>query len=377
MIVQAYRTAIGKKGGIWKEVAPEYLAAEVMKKLIREQAIDPSQIDEVILGNAVGPGGNLSRLAALQAGFPAHVPGVTIDRQCGSGLEAINLAARLVQAGAGEIYLAGGVESTTRAPLKMEMLEGQEEPRIYSRARFSPEEIGDPEMGEAAENVAEAYEVSREEQDDYARLSYQKAIYSKETGVFEQEIVAIHEIVEDESPRVTSNYNKLLPRMKPVFRPQGTVTAGNSCGLNDGAAVALVMSREKAEHLRLLPLLVFVDAVAVGVDPNYLGIGPVPAIKKLLQRNHLTIEDIDLIEFNEAFASQVIASLKQLDIPWNKVNLGGGAIALGHPYGASGAILVTRLCREMLRNQAMYGIATLGIGGGIGVATLFRSYSGA
>ncbi|WP_134701769.1 thiolase family protein [Ammoniphilus sp. YIM 78166] len=377
VIVQAYRTAIGKKGGIWKEVAPEYLAAEVMKKLIREQAIDPSQIDEVILGNAVGPGGNLSRLAALQAGFPAHVPGVTIDRQCGSGLEAINLAARLVQAGAGEIYLAGGVESTTRAPLKMEMLEGQEEPRIYSRARFSPEEIGDPEMGEAAENVAEAYEVSREEQDDYARLSYQKAIYSKETGVFEQEIVAIHEIVEDESPRVTSNYNKLLPRMKPVFRPQGTVTAGNSCGLNDGAAVALVMSREKAEHLRLLPLLVFVDAVAVGVDPNYLGIGPVPAIKKLLQRNHLTIEDIDLIEFNEAFASQVIASLKQLDIPWNKVNLGGGAIALGHPYGASGAILVTRLCREMLRNQAMYGIATLGIGGGIGVATLFRSYSGA
>ncbi len=377
VIVQAYRTAIGKKGGIWKEVAPEYLAAEVMKKLIREQGIDPNQIDEVILGNAVGPGGNLSRLAALKAGFPAHVPGVTIDRQCGSGLEAINLAARLVQAGAGEIYLAGGVESTTRAPLKIEFLEGQEEPRIYSRARFSPIEIGDPEMGEAAENVAEAYQVNREEQDDYARLSYQKAIHSKQTGAFQEEIVAIHEILEDESPRVTSHYDKLLPRMKPVFRKQGTVTAGNSCGLNDGAAVALVMSREKAEDLGLKPLLIFVDAVAVGVDPNYLGMGPVPAIKKLLQRNHLATEDIDIIEFNEAFASQVIASLKQLDIPWSKVNLGGGAIALGHPYGASGAILVTRLCREMVRNQATYGIATLGIGGGIGVATLFRSYSGA
>lgn len=376
VIVQAYRTPIGKKGGMWKGISPERLAAEVMKKLVEDCRVDPGEIDDVILGNAVGPGGNLARLSSLTAGFPVRIPGVTIDRQCGSGLEAIHLAARLIQAGAGEIYLAGGVESSSRAPLKMETFEPDQEPRIYSRARFSPEEIGDPEMGEAAENVAEKYGISREEQDRYALFSYQKTICSLENEDFQDEIVPVEDISRDESPRPSTDYQKLIQRMKPAFRKNGTVTAGNSCGLNDGASVALLMSQRKAEELGLTPKLVFVDAVSEGVDPRFLGIGPVPAITRLLERNHLTMQDIDILEFNEAFASQVVASLKLLDIPWEKVNLGGGAIAFGHPYGASGAILVTRLCREMHRRKARFGIASLGIGGGIGTAVLFERLGG-
>ncbi|HJV45418.1 MAG TPA: thiolase family protein, partial [Bacillota bacterium] len=304
VIVQAYRTPIGKKGGIWKNDPPEFLAAEVMKKLVLDCHIDPEMIDDVILGNAAGPGGNLARLSSLKAGFPYRVPGVTIDRQCGSGLEAINLAARLIQSGAGEIYLAGGLESTSRAPLKMDYMGEDQPPRIYSRAHFSPEEIGDPEMGEAAENVAERYGISREEQDQYALLSYQKALQAEKNGNFDREMVPIREIRDDECPRPSMNYGKLLPRMKPVFREHGTVTAGNSCLLNDGAAVALIMSEEMAQKLGLPPMLTFIDAVAEGVDPHYLGMGPVPAVRRLLARNELTIEEIDRIEFNEAFASQ-------------------------------------------------------------------------
>ncbi|MEW9668620.1 acetyl-CoA C-acyltransferase [Ammoniphilus sp. 3BR4] len=372
VIVEAYRTPIGKKGGKLRGIGPERLAAEVMKKLVRDTAIDPEQIDDIILGNAVGPGGNLARLSSLVAGFPVEVPGVTIDRQCGSGLEAINIAARLVQSGAGELYLAGGTESTSRAPLKLENHDQDQEPRIYSRARFSPEEWGDPEMGDAAENVAERYGVTREEQDCYALESYRKTILSLENGAFRKEVVPIDSVDLDESPRPSTNYEKLLRRMIPAFRKNGSVTAGNSCGLNDGASIALVMSQKKARSLGLQPKLAFIDAVATGVDPKFLGIGPVPAVRRLLERNKLSISDIDLVEFNEAFASQVVASLKQLEIPWEKVNRGGGAIALGHPYGASGAILVTRLCREMQRANGRIGIATLGIGGGIGLATLFE-----
>jgi acetyl-CoA C-acetyltransferase len=376
VIVQAYRTPIGKKGGMWRGTGAEFLAADVMKKLVCDSRLKPAEIDDVILGNAVGPGGNLARLSSLTAGFPLRVPGVTVDRQCGSGLEAINLAARLVQAGAGDIYLAGGTESTTRAPLKMETFDTASEPRIYSRARFSPVEIGDPEMGEAAENVAERYHITREEQDQFALRSYTKAIQAMRNGEFLEEIAPVQGIQLDETPRLTTRYEKLLPRMQPAFRENGTVTAGNSCAFNDGASVALVMSQRKANALGLTPLLTFVDAVAEGVDPHYLGMGPVPAVQRLLKRNSLKIEDIDVVELNEAFASQVLACLKELKIPLDKVNGGGGAIAFGHPYGASGAILVTRLAREMKkRPHAQFGIATLGIGGGIGIAALFRKGS--
>lgn len=373
VIIQAKRTAIGKVGGMFRNIPPEKLGAAVLQALVDENKLDPSQIDEVILGNAIGPGGNLARLTALTAGFPVDVPAVTVDRQCGAGLEAINIAARLIQAGAGDIYIAGGVESSSLAPWKLEKpasLYG-EPPTLFTRARFSPDSIGDPEMGVAAENVAEAYGISREQQDAFACRSHQKAIASQEEGRFQQEIVPVNGKTTDECPRPTLTMRS-LKRMPPVFQKDGTVTAGNACPINDAAAAVLMMSKEKCDELGLTPILQFVDAASAGVDPNLLGIGPIPAVKKLLQRTDLSMEEIDLVEFNEAFASQVLASVQELNIPEDRLNIGGGAIALGHPYGASGAILVTRLYTEMQRTDAKRGMATLGIGGGLGLATLFE-----
>jgi acetyl-CoA C-acetyltransferase len=377
VIVCAKRTAIGKVGGMFKHFPPEKLAAAVMKDVVRESGIGSSQIDDVILGNVVGPGGNIARLSLLEAGFPVDVPGVSVDRQCGSGLEAISYAARLVESGAGDIYLAGGVESSSLAPWKVEKpvsLYQSEPPRMYTKARFSPDTVGDPDMGIAAENVAGKYQISREEQDHYAFLSHQKAVYSMTRGNFQGEITPINKVfIQDECPKSHLSM-KILSRARPAFKKGGTVTSGNSCQVNDGAAVALVMSREKAKSLRLRPVLEMIDSVTVGVDPNFAGIGPVLAVKKLLESNKLNGDDIDIVEFNEAFASQVIASLKELHISLEKVNVGGGAIALGHPYGASGAILVTRLFTEMKKRDVRFGLATMGIGGGMGSVVLFRKH---
>lgn len=384
VIVRAKRTPIGKIGGMLREIPPEQLVAVLIKDLIKETGLDPALIEDLILGNTVGPGGNLGRLSALTAGLPVSVPGLTVDRQCGSGLEAIIQAARAVQAGAGDIYLAGGVESTSLAPWKMEKpATPYQLPRLYSRARFSPDSVGDPEMGEAAENVAELYHISRADQDLYAFNSHQKAVSSQDEGRFESEITPIVwktkegdiRITDDECPRRDTSLEK-LGRLSPVFREGGTVTAGNACPINDGAALALVMSEEKARELRLSPVLEFIDATVAGVDPNLLGIGPVPAVEKLFQRQGLTSKDLDYVEFNEAFASQVLASLRGLEIPEDRVNWGGGALALGHPYGASGAILVTRLTAEAAHFRGKLGLATLGIGGGLGLAALFRSCLG-
>ncbi|MBM7645574.1 acetyl-CoA C-acetyltransferase [Scopulibacillus daqui] len=380
LIIKAKRTPVGKIGGILKDFPPEQLAAAVIRDLLKETGVPAETIDDVILGNVVGPGGNISRLSLLTAGLPIDIPGVTIDRQCGSGLEAINLACRLVQTGAGDIYLAGGVESTSLAPWKIEKpatLYDLHAPRIFTRARFSPDTIGDPDMGAAAENVARTFHISREDQDQYALASHKKAVASQNSGHFHQEITPLKTkadvlIAEDECPRPDTSLEK-LQRLRPAFTPDGTVTAGNACPVNDGAAAALIMSEEKAKELNLHPILEFIDAVAVGVDPNILGIGPVPAVKSLTERNQITIEDIAYVEFNEAFASQVLASLRALDIPEEKVNLDGGALALGHPYGASGAILVTRLCARASGYKGRYMLATLGVGGGMGMATLFRS----
>ncbi|QAS53563.1 thiolase family protein [Halobacillus litoralis] len=374
VLVAGKRTAIGKMGGALSHVPPEKLASTVIRKLMAETELPPEEVDDVILGNVVGPGGNIARLSALEAGLPVTVPGVTVDRQCGSGLEAIIMAARLVQSGAGDIYLAGGVESTSLAPWKMEKPASIHDPRgpsLYGRARFSPEAIGDPEMGEAAENVAEMYQVPREAQDAYAYASHQKAVEAKRKGWFQEETVEADGVHEDECPRPNTSMEKLTS-LSPVFREGGTVTAGNACPMNDGASVVLVMSYDKCLSLGLTPIVRFVDSTVAGVDPNLLGIGPVPAVRKLLERQNRTIEDVDVVEFNEAFASQVIASLKELRVDFQKVNLAGGALALGHPYGASGAILVTRLLTEMKRGELNCGMATLGIGGGIGLAALFE-----
>lgn len=382
VIVAAKRTAIGKYGGMFKETSPEILAAEVIKAVLSEIPVQAGEIDDVILGNAVGPGGNIARLSALTARIPVEVPGLTVDRQCGSGLEAINIAARLIQAGAGDVYLAGGVESTSRAPWKIEKplsLFGRDFPAVMSRARFSPDFIGDPDMGIAANNVADKYGITREEQDSYALHSHQKAIESLRSGRFHREIVPVkipvnkefRTIDTDECPRPNTSLEKLAD-LRPVFEAAGTVTAGNSCPINDGASIVLMMSLEKAMALGIKPLLKYVDSTVAGVDPHYLGIGPVPAVRQLLARSDLSVKDIDIVEFNEAFASQVLASLQQLHISPDIVNIGGGAIALGHPYGASGAILVTRMCSEMQQMKAAKGITTLGIGGGMGLATLWE-----
>lgn len=377
VIVMAKRTPIGRIGGVLSELEPEALLAPLIRQLLSETGVAQDRVDDVIIGNVVGPGGNIARVAALAAGLPVSVPGVTIDRQCGSGLEAINLAARLIQSGAGDIYLAGGVESTSRAPWRLrkpQTLTGV--PELYTRAPFTPAAYGDPEMGAAAENVARACDISREAQDVYALRSHQKAVLSQQTGRFRQEIVPIQIgerlIDEDECPRADTSLDKLR-QLKPVFLEGGTVTAGNACPINDGAALVLIMSAEKCRELRLQPVLHVVDTRVIGVDPHYLGLGPVPALRSLLQTHQLTVDDLDVVEFNEAFAAQVLASLQELGIPQDKVNPGGGALALGHPYGASGAVLMTRLYAEMLYKPFKRGVATLGVGGGLGMATLVEA----
>ncbi|MGJ3248364.1 MAG: thiolase family protein [Elainellaceae cyanobacterium] len=382
IIIAARRTPIGRVGGSLKSLPVEALMAPVLNALVQDADIDPHQVNEVILGNAVGPGGNPARLALLTAGFPVTVAGVTVDRQCGSGLEAINLAARLIQAGAGDIYIAGGVESVSTAPWRIDKPRSLYElPQFTHRARFAPEAIGDPDMGVAAETVAQTYHISRDRQDEYAVRSHQHALASIYTGRFHDEIVPIHlsamTVVDtDECPRPNLTVQR-LGKLPPAFQADGTVTVGNACPINDGAAAVLMVSDRLFRSMKVRSGLRVVDAVAAGVDPTILGMGPVAAIRKLLNRHpHLKLNEIERIEFNEAFAAQVLACLDCLDISHDIVNVGGGAIALGHPYGASGAILVTRLFTELVRRHhangsAQRGLATLGIGGGLGLATLF------
>ncbi|MCJ7841420.1 acetyl-CoA C-acyltransferase [Lederbergia sp. NSJ-179] len=357
VIVNAKRTAIGKKNGMYSQLTPSELVSPLLTFLsegIKEE------VEDVILGNVVGPGGNVARLAALEAGLPLSVPGFTIDRQCSAGLEAIRIACYLVQAGAGACYLAGGVESTSTSP--------------YSeRARFSPDKIGDPDMGEAAENVAKKYNITKIMQDKYTLLSYQRSWNAFKSGYYAQEIVGVGSYNQDEELFHQRNMKKLLERATPCFLKNGTVTAANSCGIHDGASVAFIMVEKKAMHLGFQPVLRFVDSQVSGVHPFYPGIAPVPAIQTLLQRNQLTIEDIDLFEINEAFASKIVSCAQELSISYEQLNVNGGALTIGHPYGASGAILVTRLFYEVQRRiDVNYVIAAIGSGGGVGLAILFE-----
>lgn len=357
VIVNAKRTAIGKENGMFKHLEASDLAAPI----IRHLATGIETINEVILGNIVGPGGNVARVASLKAGLPLSVTGLTLDRQCSAGLEAIRIAACFIKAGAGISYIAGGVESTSTSPFP-------------TRARFAPLEIGDPDMGVAAEFVAQYYGISRETQDHFALLSYERSWTSLEQGIFEAEIVPIEEQARDEEFTKKRNMEALLRRAKPLFTDKnGTVTAANSCAINDGASAVLIMEEEAARSQGYTPVLRFVDSAIAGVHPNFPGISPVPAISELLERNKLTIADIDLIEINEAFASKIAACTNELSIPIEKVNVRGGALTLGHPYGASGAVLVTRLFYEVQRMAAAkYAIAAVGSGGGIGMAILFE-----
>ncbi|HDX9609870.1 TPA: acetyl-CoA C-acyltransferase [Bacillus toyonensis] len=355
VIVEAKRTPIGKKNGILKDYEVQQLAAPLLSFL--SKGVE-REIDDVILGNVVGPGGNVARLSTLEAGLGYHIPGVTIDRQCGAGLEAIRTACHLIQGGAGKCYIAGGVESTSTSPFQ-------------NRARFSPETIGDPDMGIAAEFVAERYNITREMQDEYACLSYKRTLQALENGYIQDEVLSLNGVL-DEAIKRKMQYERMIKRTKPAFLQNGTVTAGNSCGVNDGACAVLVMEEGQALKLEYKPVLRFVRSAVVGVDPNLPGTGPIFAVQKLLREMNLAIEDIDCIEMNEAFASKIVACAKELQIPYEKLNVNGGAIALGHPYGASGAMLVTRLFYQAKRDSMKYGMATLGIGGGIGLALLFE-----
>ncbi|TAK31931.1 MAG: thiolase family protein [Chloroflexota bacterium] len=381
-IAAAKRTPIGRIGGILRTVQPEQLVVPLIRALLSETGLDGSAVDDVILGNVVGPGGNLGRLAALAAGLSIEVPGVTVDRQCGSGLEAINLGAAKIRAGLADMVIAGGAESCSLEPWKLEKPSSvyKEPPRfIYPHARFSPTELGDPDMGIAAENVAEAYDISREDQDAFALASHQKAARAITEGRFKNEIEPVpiargmgHTMGEmDECVRPGISM-EMLRRFPPIFKPHGSVTAGNSCPTNDGAALVIMVSQDIFRRISSDKALRFVDCATAGVDPNLLGIGPVPAVRKLLARRQLAVDDIDLFEFNEAFASQVLASVGVLGLPMDRLNVNGGAIALGHPYGASGAVLVTRLFHELHARNKRYGVATLGIAGGMGIASLFE-----
>lgn len=382
VIVSAARTAIGRQGGALASVPAHEFGAEVLKEVMNRAGIDASLVEDVIMGNVLSAGGNIARLTALQTGLGAHLPGLTVDRQCGSGINAINIAAQAIWAGDGDVFIAGGIESMSQAPYLLEKPDKafSTAPPKFKKSRHSPEEIGDPPMGITAENLVKKYGISREEQDEFSLDSQKKAARAMEEGRFEEQIVAIKIPVrkgdpivfdKDEHPRPQTSI-EALAKLRPAFLEGGSVTAGSSSGLNDAASAAVVMSREKAEELGIKPLAVIRAHAVAGVDPNIMGIGPVPATKKVLEKAGLTLEDMDLIEINEAFAAQVLACNRDLDMNLDRVNVNGGAIALGHPLGATGAILLTKAVYELQRSGGRYALITACIGGGQGIATIIE-----
>jgi acetyl-CoA C-acetyltransferase len=390
VIVDSVRTAIGRLGGSLKDVYVDFLAAKVIDEIIVRTGIERSAVDEVIMGqgkqSADSP--NLARLALLRAGLPVEVAGYTVHRQCGSGLQAINNAVQQIQCGLADVIIAGGAESMSTAPYYLRRarfgyVAGNGEildPNTESQPRSQPIEIyGNLTMGMTAENLAEKYNISREEQDEFALRSQVLALQAMEKGFFKPQIVGFEvkankETVlfdTDEHPRKTSL--EKLAALKAAFKPNGTVTAGNSSGRNDGAAAVLLMAAEAAQKYGIRPKARVIAQAAHGVSPDMMGIGPVPATNKALKMAGLTLADIGLIELNEAFAAQSLAVLKEWNVDINKVNVNGGAIALGHPIGATGAILMTKLLHELERRGEKYGLVTLCIAGGLGVTTIVEN----
>lgn len=389
MIVESVRTAVGRMGGALKEELVDFLAAKVIREILK-RTDESIQVDEVILGQAKQStdSANLGRLALLRADLPEEVPGYTVHRQCGSGLQAINNAHMQIQLGISEVVIAGGAESMSTAPYyirhgRFGYQAGNGlilDPNTESQPRSQPiEKYGNLTMGLTAENLAEKYSISREEQDEYSLRSQELARQAIEKAKFKKEIVpyevkgkkGTYIFETDEHPRKTSL--EKLAQLKPVFKEGGTVTAGNSTGRNDGASVVLMMTKEKANQYELKPKARIVAHAASGVSPEIMGIGPVESTKKALQQSGLKLEDIGLIELNEAFAAQVLAVIKEANFDLEKVNVNGGAIALGHPLGATGAILMTKLLHEMERRGEKYGLVTLCIGGGQGITTIVEN----
>lgn len=385
VILSAVRTPVGRYGGALAEVRPDDLAAVAVAAAVERAGVPPDEIEDVWLGCANQAGEdnrNVARMAALLAGLPESVAGVTVNRLCASGLAAVVGASHAVIAGDGDLFVAGGVESMSRAPLVMgkpnkafprgnhtvwDTTLGWRFPNPRMEEMFPLES-----MGETGENVAERWGVSREDQDAFALASQERWAAADAAGRFEDELVPVGELSRDEHPRPDTTAEKLAA-LKPAFRKDGTVTAGNSSGLNDGAAALVIASEERAAALGIEPLGAFVASATAGVDPRVMGIGPIPAVQKLLARAGIEAGDLDLVELNEAFASQSLAVVRELGLDPEKVNVNGGAIALGHPLGMSGARLVVSLLHELRRRQGRYGLATMCVGVGQGQAALFEA----
>jgi len=393
-VVDAVRSAVGKYAGTLAGLRPDDMAAEVIKALMRRNpTINPMDIEEVILGAANQAGEdnrNVARMASLLAGLPIEVSGYTVNRLCASGLQAIADAFLAIQAGYGEVYIAGGVESMSRAPFVMAKAEKAFDrvPEIYDTTigwRFTNPALSKLyhpyTMGETAENVAEKWSISRQAQDEFAYQSQLKWKQANDSNRFAEEIAPIQVTIgkntlnfdQDEHPRLSTT--EVLATLKPAFRKEGSVTAGNSSGVNDGASVLMLASAEYVKKHKLRPMAKIVSFAAAGVEPATMGIGPVPATLKALKRAGLTVQDLDLVELNEAFASQSLACMQELNLNPEKVNVNGGSIAIGHPLGASGARITTTLLHEMQKQEnAKYGLATMCIGVGQGLAMIFQKY---
>jgi acetyl-CoA C-acetyltransferase len=384
VVLSAVRTPVGRYGGALSGVRPDDLAALAIAAAVERAGVPPDEIEDVHFGCANQAGEdnrNVARMAALLAGLPESVAGVTVNRLCASGLAAMVSACHAVVAGDGDLFVAGGVESMSRAPLAMakpadafprgnqvayDTTLGWRFPNPRMEEMFPLES-----MGETGENVAERWHVAREDQDAFALESQRRWAAASEAGRFDDELIPVGDVVRDEHPRPDTSAERLA-QLRPAFRPGGTVTAGNASGINDGAAALVVASEERARELGVEPLGSFVASAVAGVDPRVMGIGPVPAVQKLLARAGIVAADLDLVELNEAFASQSLAVVRELGLDVERVNVNGGAIAIGHPLGMSGARLVVTLLHELRRRNGRYGLATLCVGVGQGQAALFE-----
>ena len=397
VIVAAARTPVGKYGGALRSVRPDDMSAIILQALVDRATLDPKDIEDVMWGcsNQAGEDNrNVARMAVLAAGFPVEVPGTTLNRLCGSGLQAINSAAHAIASECGDIIIGGGVESMTRAPYVMPKPETEfaRAPQLFDTTlgarMYNPKltQAGWPpiSMGETAENVAERYKISRKDQDEFAYASQHKTGDAQKAGAFDAEIVGVpiqqHSgkakkddppvvVTHDEHPRPDVTIEQLA-KLKPAFREGGSVTAGNSSGINDGSAGVVLMSADEAKRRGLKPLARIITSAVAGVDPNCMGLGPIPATRKALKRAGLQVSDLDLIELNEAFAAQALACARDLELPMERINVNGGSIAIGHPLGCSGARILVTLLHAMHARGARRGLATMCIGVGQGISTI-------
>lgn len=387
VIVGGARTAIGRFGGAFKDLLASDLGAVAIKAALERAGVDPGDVDEVIMGNVLQADetGYTARRAMLKAGLPDHVPAMTVNRACSSGLESINLAVQSIATGESEIVIAGGADSMSRVPYLMRGVRF-DGPRMGDYSVTDGLTMGlscpiyDYHMGVTAENVAERFEVTRGEQDQMAVLSHQRAIHAQVEGRFESQIAPVIvpqrrgdpiECAQDEHPRADTTLEG-LGKLRPVFKDGGTVTAGNSAGINDAAAAVVVMSRTKAESLGLQPRLRWVARGVSGVDPSIMGVGPVPSTRKVLAKTGMAIGELDLIELNEAFAAQAAYVMRELGMDPERTNVNGSGISLGHPVGATGAIMTVKLMEELTRTDGQFGLVTMCVGGGQGVSTIFE-----